>query len=226
MQKQLANLRFGGLMLTMSNEVAAAIITAAGALVGTLIGLVAHRRKRQGERQEGGQVKVASPALESKASSAPVQVKVGPGAGAVEVNVGSSMAETKVACPAAVLSAAQGRTQRASGGSLVLTHEQIAAVIKAVPPLQQDGIAASYKGVRVVWRGKLSAATRTGDRVLILVSDILKKGLIFACRAAPEDCVGLLVAPEGTDVIVHGNIEEVGEWSAKLSDCTFDILEE
>lgn len=104
-----------------------------------------------------------------------------------------------------------------------LSHKQISDAIKAVPPLQQDSIEASFVGVFVRWRGKLFGATRITDHVLVSLDDICKEGGLVHCTAAIEDCVDLIIAPSGTELIVQGQIKRVDEHRVELDNCTFEM---
>jgi hypothetical protein len=104
-----------------------------------------------------------------------------------------------------------------------LSHKQISDVIAAVPPLQQDGISASFKGVYVSWRGKLFSASRRLDKTWVTLDNTYELGGVVICTAAHHDCVALLVAPKGTDLIVHGRIKDVHIHEACLEGCKFEI---
>jgi hypothetical protein len=105
-----------------------------------------------------------------------------------------------------------------------LTHRQMSDTIEAVPPLQRDGIAASFVGAWVSWRGTLFAASRRGDNASVALDDICELGGLVHCTAPSSECDALLIAPEGTELIVKGRVTDIHQHEAHLENCAFEIV--
>jgi hypothetical protein len=103
-----------------------------------------------------------------------------------------------------------------------LSHARISDVIEAVPPLQQNAVRDTFIGVTVTWRGKLFTASREDTGTYVTLRDISESGLIH-CRSASFDCLELLVAPRGEEIIVTGKIKDIDKYGAQLYDCKFEI---
>jgi hypothetical protein len=102
-----------------------------------------------------------------------------------------------------------------------LNHKQISAAISAAPPLQRESICASFIGLHVSWRGKLSAARLEQDKMRVSISMV--GGGFIHCTAAPRDCDALLLAPQDTEIVVRGKIKNVSIGDGVLEDCKFEI---
>src|ERR1035438_835294 len=81
-----------------------------------------------------------------------------------------------------------------------LSHKQILDCIDAVPPLQRDGILASFVGVYVSWPGRLFGASKVAGKMLVHLR--AKDDVGIHCLSELSDCDLLLVAAKGTKVIV------------------------
>jgi hypothetical protein len=103
-----------------------------------------------------------------------------------------------------------------------LTHKQISDSIEAVPPFQQEKIRESFIGAQISWRTRLSGIHQVGDFMTVTAEIPQGNGVLF-CRARAEDCDGFILAPEGTEFIVTGQIERVSRYEAELIHCTFEI---
>jgi hypothetical protein len=123
--------------------------------------------------------------------------------------------------PVTIPNASHGMIESASRHA-GLTHKQISDTIKAVPPLQRDGIAASFIGTYVSWRGKLYDASKHDDETSVSLSDVSEDGGLVHCHAKSRNCVDLLIARQGTELIVRGKIKDVYTHGATLEDCTFE----
>jgi hypothetical protein len=104
-----------------------------------------------------------------------------------------------------------------------LTHKQISDAIEAVPPLQRDGIEASFVGTYVCWRGKLFSASKRADRGFVTVDDVCKDGGLVNCNCPSANCDVLLIIPGRSDITVKGKIKRISKYEAELEDCIFEI---
>jgi hypothetical protein len=108
------------------------------------------------------------------------------------------------------------------GGVSRLTHKQIVDVIEAGPPFQQQGIHANFIGAHVTWHTKLSGIHRNRDEATVYAEVPEGDGVLF-CEAPADQCVGFMLAPEGTEFTVFGEIEKISRYEATLKNCSFEI---
>ena len=119
------------------------------------------------------------------------------------------------------------RSQQSRPGDS-FSHREISDAIEAVPPFHRDSINSKFVGMRVSWRATIFSISHLRDKqVMVSVKIIGGDGCIrddlVHCKAKPEDCAALILATEGTEIVVSGKIVKIELHGGQLDDCTFII---
>jgi hypothetical protein len=104
-----------------------------------------------------------------------------------------------------------------------LTHLQITDAIDKTMPYHRQQVHDGFVGQSVSWKVLLSSISPHGDSVIVTTSVPEGSGLLF-CRSRREDCDHLMVAEEGTPLIVTGEIETISRYEFTLECCKYRIV--
>jgi hypothetical protein len=101
---------------------------------------------------------------------------------------------------------------------IALSHKQISESIDGLPPFQRPAVHQSFVGARVTWPARLFGVDHFGDHMTVSVNLIGSDCLVF-CRTTAADCEGIDLAPEGSRLLVTGDIHRIDTYESELTNC-------